>query len=316
MLSKEPLSALWVGFAALLWSTDAVVRIHGMQLVDPFIFILVEHLLAVSLIAVWAWWTQKNLKTLFRLSFYQWISAMFCGAAGSAIAMIFFSSSLRLTNPSIAILLQKLQPLIVTWFAILLLKEKPHRYFKEVAVVAIASAIALTTHTTSEPAALNLTHNHTKGIFMALMASVLWSGSTIAGKILSVHTPVWVMTFWRFFFGLAFLSCQFFLAPDLTWQQIGSAFLDPVMLGYSLYLSLIPGLFAMLLYYHGLKSAKASTVGIMELFYPLCACLLNALFLGATLNTVQIIAGITLIFACGILLFESTPGTRSSRSLD
>ena len=40
----------------------------------------------------------------------RWLAVAFCGAGGSALATILFTASFHYVNPSVTILLQKLQP--------------------------------------------------------------------------------------------------------------------------------------------------------------------------------------------------------------
>jgi drug/metabolite transporter (DMT)-like permease len=63
------------------------------------------------------------------------------------------------------------------------------------------------------------------------------------------------------------------------------------------YMALISGLGALVFYHFGLKRTPASVATFVELLFPFAAVLLNSFFLGATLSTIQIFAGIVLLYA-------------------
>ncbi|MDA0162442.1 EamA family transporter [Solirubrobacter ginsenosidimutans] len=61
-------------------------------------------------------------------------------------------------------------------------------------------------------------------------------------------------------------------------------------------LALVPGLIALLLYYHGLRAAPATAATIAELSFPLTALIVNAIAFGDRLSGTQL-AGAALLAA-------------------
>jgi drug/metabolite transporter (DMT)-like permease len=61
-------------------------------------------------------------------------------------------------------------------------------------------------------------------------------------------------------------------------------------------LALIPGLAALLAYYHGLRNARASRAAIAELSFPVTGAILNWVLLGAHISGAQV-AGFALLWA-------------------
>ena len=116
-----------VGLAAFLWATDALVRYPAINRIDPTLLVFVEHVLAVAILLPWV--LSKNRSQLFSLNLKEWLSAIFSGVGGSALGTVFFSASFLYINPSIAVLLQKLQPLMVVLIAYLFLGERPEKQF-------------------------------------------------------------------------------------------------------------------------------------------------------------------------------------------
>jgi drug/metabolite transporter (DMT)-like permease len=62
-----------------------------------------------------------------------------------------------------------------------------------------------------------------------------------------------------------------------------------------LLMALIPGLLALLIYYRGLMTARASRAAIAELAFPGTATVLNWIFLGAHISAIQL-AGFFLLW--------------------
>jgi drug/metabolite transporter (DMT)-like permease len=256
------------------------------------LLVLIEHILAVFILLPWCLLQYKN--RLFSLNAGEWISAIFSGVGGSALAMFFYSASFLYVNPSVAVLLQKLQPVFVVLIAYLILGERPLRKFYFWGFVALIAVVALSfPNLNFRDGEVSLS---SKGIQYAISAAFIWAISTVTGKALLKRTPTIVASFWRFFFGMVALAIFFglssfsfdlFLPTHYSSQTIFSV----------LYLSLIPGLLAMLLYYQGLARTPASVVSFIELLYPIGAVILNTLILDTPLQGVQILAGAVLDFA-------------------
>lgn len=286
-----------VGFAAILWATDALVRYPTSGKVDPTFIVLIEHILGVLILLPWLLYKHKN--SIFSLNAKEWLAAIFSGIGGSAIATLFFTASFLYVNPSVAVLLQKLQPVMVVMIAFLFLGERPAKKFYCWSLVALAAGIILSFPDLNFNFLSEGLSIHSKGIQYAFGAALLWAASTVSGKILLVRTPATLATFWRFFFGLLALSAVMFLAKDTPPLTSMSQSLSFALL----YLSIIPGLLAMLIYYSGLSRTPASVTTFIELIYPIGAVALNTIFLHTPLGMVQTIAGSILLVAVAMISF-------------
>lgn len=287
-----------VALAAFLWATDALIRYPSIHRLDPTFIVWFEHVLAVILLLPWV--LIKNKEELFSLSFKTWLAAIFSGVGGSAIATVFFTASFIYVNPSVSVLLQKLQPVMVVLIAYPILGERPEKKFYFWGMVALVAGIILSFPDLNFKFLSSGVSLHSKGIQYAFGAALLWAASTVSGKALLQETSPALATFWRFFFGLIALSAIMAIGgglPDLqTLQSSETLFV-------LFYLSLIPGIFAMLIYYKGLSQTPASISTFIELVYPIGAVILNTFFLHTPLNPVQILAGIILTVAVAIISF-------------
>lgn len=283
----------WILVAALLWATDALLRVRSLEALDPTLIVLIEHLwimiaLAASLLHhPWRREVPLRSKRLMGL-------AALVGAGGSALATVLFTASFQRLNPTVVVLVQKLQPVMVVLLARVLLSEMPKPTFYLWGAIALVSAIALTL-----PDAEHLSSASWSGMSLSFGAAALWALSTVAGRKLLLLRPVFAVTFWRFAWGSVALAVGILLTqgPSALTQGFRALSQDRSLLGATLYLSLGPGLLAMAAYYRGLSQVSAGHTTLLELVFPVCAVILNWVFLGATLTPTQWIAGAVLLGA-------------------
>jgi drug/metabolite transporter (DMT)-like permease len=287
---------LFIAFAALLWATDSPFRAPLTQRIDPISIVLFEHVL--GLLVLFGIAMVKDRAALFQMKFTDWILAILVGAGGSALATFLFTAAFAHLNPSVVILLQKLQPIFVTLVAYVFLKERPDKNFYGWAAVALVAAVLLSMPylqaTTSLQGILSLSLE-SQGVIYALGAAALWGTATVCGKVLlKKHSPL-VVTFWRYAFGVITLVAIANVSPiqhGVSWEILSSGVLKSL-----LYMSLISGLLSMLIYYRGLVQTPASVATFVELVYPVSAVLLNLWLLHATLSPLQAFAGTALVFS-------------------
>jgi uncharacterized membrane protein len=135
---------------------------------------------------------------------------------------------------------------------------------------------------------------HSQGVIYALLAAVLWGAATVVGKSVSSALSPTIVTFWRYSFGLSALLALFWVSGDSIPMV---ALHQPSTLKALTYIAFFPGLTALLFYYSGLKRATAISATFTELLYPVSAVILNWVFLGASLNIVQILGGLVLLYS-------------------
>src|SRR4051812_2171486 len=116
-----------IAIAALLWATDALFRLPTVNAIDPTLIVFFEHVVGVLILFPWVF--LKRRKELFSLDAKAWTAAALIGVGGSAFGSVLFTASFRYVNPSVAILLQKVQPLLVIMMAFVFLNERPGKNF-------------------------------------------------------------------------------------------------------------------------------------------------------------------------------------------
>jgi drug/metabolite transporter (DMT)-like permease len=302
-----------VRYPLLFSAPDVFVQPMAMPRASAFVT-LIEHLFGMLILGPILFFTRgfKHIREAFKkFDRRDWISLIYVSCGGSALGLFFFLISFGLGNPTVAILIQKTQPIITFIFAIFILKEKPTKLFYGALTLAIGGVILISIE---EILAKSGTEGWTvdwlgfAAIVCSLIAAVFWGGSTVFGRILTKKLHFWDLTLLRyvggFFFLLVLNACiltynqtyfQFLLAdigiyPSVsTWQW-------PVIACLVYAAVLTGGVIPLALYYFGLKRSRASIAGLAELAFPLLAIFVNYFFLGWGLTTMQGIgAGILLV---------------------
>lgn len=286
-----------VALAALLWAVDAPFRKYLTGDLSSTTIVFMEHVLISIVVLVWLW---PQLKELKKLNWRHWLAVVFVSLGGSALATIFFTQSFHYLNPSVAILLQKVQPLVAILLAVIILKEKLNRKFWLWSLLALIGAYIVSF---PELTVSNLSFSGGgKGVSFALVAAALWGGSTVFGRYLLQTLSFKAMTAIRFLSALIFL-----FGIEIYYRRLSEVALASVQdWVYVFIIGIVAGLISLFIYYRGLKFTRASIATLAELAFPVAAVVVNWIFLGASLTLMQIIGGAMLILAIANLSLVNT----------
>ena len=284
--------APWLVFlAAMLWATDAPFRVHLTKELSSSFIVLAEHFVDVLFVLPILWWKRHELK---QLGAKEWVAVLVIAIGSSALASVAFTKAFSYVNPSVAILLQKLQPLIAIGLAASLLREELRSKFWVWTIVALGGAYLISfPKLVPQLFAGEVFNPNTIGVGLALVAAVLWGAGTVLGKIVLTKVSFQAMTSLRFVLAFVFLLGMNF------WQKSIPP-LSSVTNTDWLYIAIIAvtsGVVSLFIYYRGLQFTKASIAAIAELGFPLAAVLVNYVFLDATLSAVQALGMAVLLFA-------------------
>ena len=197
---------------------------------------------------------------------------------GSALASVAFTQAFHYVNPSVAILLQKVQPLIAISLAYFLLGERMHRIFWIYAAVAIGGAYLI-----SFPALTPRLYEgevfdpNTLGVLLALCAAVLWGASTVFGRYVLRMSSFQTLTALRFIVAFVFLTAL--VSYEQSMPALSSV--SPSDWLFIAIIALVSGAFSLSLYYWGLQHTRASIATLAELGFPLAAVFVNAYFIAS-----------------------------------
>ena len=288
-------SVLLVALGASLWGTDAILRVPLLEVASPSQIVLLEHLvlLLYSVPAVALGW---RFFRGFRAP--QWAALLVIGWGGSALATLLFTTAFAVGNPTVAILLQKTQPLFAVALAGILLRERLGWAYWPCFAVAMVGAYMISFGDLGPFAALRSAE--ALAAACALGAALLWGSSTVLGRLVLKDVPFHALTGARLLLAVPLLAGIVAVQGSLAGAGAGFA----AQPGRVVLLALIPGLLALLLYYRGLTGTRASYATLAELAFPATAVVLNWAFLGVGVTANQVVGFVLLwgaVFVLGYL---------------
>ncbi|MFX1286725.1 MAG: DMT family transporter [Promethearchaeota archaeon] len=244
----------------------------------------------------------------------EWISIIFV-SLGSGLGLYFFLISFALGNPTVAILLQKSQPLITLLVAMIILKERPTKFYYIAILFSIAGIFLIAFE---DPFQITLSFEALAAL-CSIIAAIFWGSNTVFGRILTEKADYWDITTFRYIGGAVILiffnflvfaytpdnfnalSASFTTFPQFFESDLGIPMLGILCIIYSAILT--GGIIPLALYYFGLRWSKASVGGLAELSFPLLAIFINFIFLGFGLTPTQILGAIILFGVVSILSY-------------
>lgn len=262
-----------VFLAAMLWATDAPFRAHLTKDLASNFIVFAEHGVDILFAIPILWYFWSDLKNL---TLRGWVAILVIAVGGSALASVAFTQSFHYVNPSVAILLQKLQPLLAITLAAVFLGERLHKNFFLWAALALGGAYLVSfPHFTPELYAGEAFNPNTMGVILALTAAALWGASTVFGKYLLNSVSFQTLTALRFIGAFIFLG--FLNAVQDTFPPLSSVSTTDWL--FIAIIALASGVFSLFLYYYGLQFTRASIATLAELGFPLAAVFVNAYFI-------------------------------------
>ncbi|MBI4053896.1 MAG: DMT family transporter [Candidatus Doudnabacteria bacterium] len=288
MYDRKSFGPWLVAFAALLWAVDAPFRKYLTGELSSSTIVFMEHLVIAVLVIVFL---ARSLAELKNLNWKERFAVLFVAWGGSGLATIFFTQSFHYLNPSVAILLQKVQPFIAIFLASAVLKEKLTPKFWLWALLGVFGAY-LVTFPELAVSGLSL-QGGTLGVALALLAAFFWGGSTVFGRMVLRKVSFQAMTGARFLGALLFL----FLVQIYYGRIAETASASARDWLYVLIVAVLAGFVSLFIYYRGLQATRASVATIAELVFPFSAVIINWIFLDARLEAGQIAGGLILLIS-------------------
>lgn len=290
----------FVILASLLWAIDTLIRYPLVEKgIDPTVIVFFEHAILTVMFLPRLF---SGLPRIGELKFGDAFGFLVIGAGGSALATVAFTGAFMYLNPSLVILLQKFQPVVAVLLAWIILKEPIPKPFVFWGAVCLLGAVLISAPDVEKVWLLVRTDPHrlasdaaVQGYGLVGISVLGWGASTVFGKKLSLagFEPA-SMSAGRFLVG--FLALVFFV----PWGQkmIFADATDYLRIGVMVLLS---GALAIWLYYKGLQRLPAKFTSIVEMFFPLCAVVVNWVFLGKQLSDIQLLGGVLLLLGALVI---------------
>ena len=289
----------FVLLACMLWAIDTLIRYPLLWSGTTAERIVVtEHFF---LFLVFLPFVLKNIRRFLGMRLIDLFYFAFIGGIGSALATLVFTKAFFLINPSLVILLQKLQPVVAIILARIILSEPIRKQFVVWAFVCLVGGLLISAEDIFKDGIEILFKSATfdmkslEGYGYALIAVAAWGSATVFGKKLSLlGFKESELLAGRFVLGAFFL---FPLANISMLQVVGSE----ILLGKIALMACISGLVAMYFYYQGLKRISARLCSLAEMFFPFFAVIVNWFVLGESLTTLQIVGGSLLLLGSTVI---------------
>jgi drug/metabolite transporter (DMT)-like permease len=273
---------LLVAIGAALWGMDSVFIVSLLKHLSSPEIIFLEHLLLALYAVPVVWIGRKQFK---QLKLRHWGALLFIGWGGSAIASILFTQAFVYGNPSVVLILQKLQPVFAVLMAQWILRERLKKSFPFFLVFALVGTYLLTFGFTIPQ---HIGDVRLIGSLLALGAAGLWGGSTVMGRLLLDDMNFETVTAARFLIALPFLFVVLLTSGSNFIAMFHNAIVPADFMNL-LFQALLPSLVSLLLYYRGLSHTKASYATLAELAFPATGLLLNWLVLGQGISWGQFV---------------------------
>jgi drug/metabolite transporter (DMT)-like permease len=261
-----------VSIAATMWGLDGLIRKPLAHSTTPTTIVFGEH---VVLVALTLPLLVPALVALWRAGPRYLLAGIAIGAGASAIATILFTQALFHGDFITVVVLQKAQPLVAVAGAWLVLGEQPRRGFAWFLLPALAGIWLLALKHPLDPHAQGLTP-----IAETLGAAAMWGLGTVFGRYLGRKLAFEHVTTVRFAFGLVASACALPIVGTSAWSNAHDS-------GFIALLAIVTGLFALGLYYYGLRRTPAILAALGELAFPVTATLVGIYVFNDTLRWTQ-----------------------------
>ncbi len=257
-------ATVFVALAAATWGLDGLLRKPLANDLDAGTVVLWEHVIALLVLAPVI---PRALRAFARAGLRAQVAVVLVGVGASAVATALFTESFKLAIASndfvTPLVLQKLQPLFAIALAVVILRERLRLPYAIFALPALAGAWLLTF---ADP--FHVTVAALQPALYAVGAAALWGAGTVLGRLLATTIEPRDITTLRFVFG--FLGA--IVVVQVTGAQVAPGWHNAVGL---ILLALIPGLFALELYYWALARTAAARATLAELAFPVTAALVG-----------------------------------------
>lgn len=275
--------------AAILWALDGILR-RSLFSLPPIIIVFYEHLIGLLIISPFLF---KNIKKI-SFSKKEWGSLFLVSLLSGLLGTLWFTTALikvGFISFSVVFLLQKLQPIFATFFAVVFLKEKIGRKYIVWALLALIAAYFVTFK--NGLVSFDTGNQTLIAALFALGAAFAWGSSTAFSRFILLRKSNTVVTGMRFLITSVLALIAVFILGQQT--SLGAPTGDQWLR--FLVIALSTGMVALWIYYRGLKNTQVKVATILELAFPFLAVFIDIVLYKNVLAPSQYIAAAILLMA-------------------
>ncbi len=257
-------SVVLVAVAATLWASDTYFRAQLIPHLKPTQIVVLEDALISLFLTVFL---VRGIPEMRRLTSRGWLAIGLIGLGPQAIATVLFTTSFAYGHYAETFVLQQTQPLLAILLAWIVLGERRRPWFWPAAGVAVIGVYLVVFAQNLAAPFSDLQHGRLEAGLYALGAAALWASGTVLGRFVLGTLTFPTTTALRFTLALPVLVVIVLVQSGPSGFTHYHAADALPFLG----IALIPGLFALLLYYRALSSTPATLATIAEMAFPVAA---------------------------------------------
>ena len=289
-----------VVIGAIMWGVDGVLftpRYFAYGLYNVILITFLVHLVP----SIWMSLTSPGqYKALNKKNksdiFYLFLIALFGGTIGT----IFIVKALELSefNPfSLVILIQKSQPIFAIISAMIILREKPNKYFKYYFLICLI-AIYVMTFGFNSPFSLEIKSLY--ACLFSLISAISFGVSTTFGRRVSLKVKPQTATFYRYIFTTCITFVLLLFNVQSTIDGLIVTFNNKNIILLTLLIA-VWGMIALRIYYKGLTKTNAIYATICELSFPITSVLLDFYINKSVIDPIKLGAATVLVLVIMIM---------------
>lgn len=293
MNKNMSLGWILIVIAATMWGIDGILltpRYFSYGFFDVKFIVFVSHLVPTIILSILFFGEYKKIKYFEKNDFiYYGLIALFGGTIGTLSIV----KALQLSNFSLSLVtvIQKMQPIFAVILAYFLLNEKPKKRFYIIFVITLISLYFLIFGLNNPTL---LPKNNLSAAFYSLLAAVSFGSSTVFGKKIVNKFSFVTTTFYRFLFTTIISGILLVIFSKSSIESARIYFSNSNIYTLTIIIA-VYSLSAILLYYKGMITTKATYATICELAYPLSSVIVEAIVFKRILSSVQLLFAAILV---------------------
>ena len=295
MNKNMSLGWILIVIAATMWGIDGILltpRYFSYGFFDVKFIVFVSHLVPTIILSILFFGEYKKIKYFEKNDFiYYGLIALFGGTIGTLSIV----KALQLSNFSLSLVtvIQKMQPIFAVILAYFLLNEKPKKRFYIIFVITLISLYFLIFGLKNPTL---LPKNNLSAAFYSLLAAVSFGSSTVFGKKIVNKFSFVTTTFYRFLFTTIISGILLVIFSKSSIESARIYFSNSNIYTLTIIIA-VYSLSAILLYYKGMITTKATYATICELAYPLSSVIVEAIVFKRILSSVQLLFAAILVIS-------------------
>lgn len=295
MNKNMSLGWILIVIAATMWGIDGILltpRYFSYGFFDVKFIVFVSHLVPTIILSILFFGEYKKIKYFEKNDFiYYGLIALFGGTIGTLSIV----KALQLSNFSLSLVtvIQKMQPIFAVILAYLLLNEKPKKRFYIIFVITLISLYFLIFGLNNPTL---LPKNNLSAAFYSLLAAVSFGSSTVFGKKIVNKFSFVTTTFYRFLFTTIISGILLVIFSKSSIESARIYFSNSNIYTLTIIIA-VYSLSAILIYYKGMITTKATYATICELAYPLSSVIVEAIVFKRILSSVQLLFAAILVIS-------------------